>query len=42
MEFGRRVVTHYGSLSETIVALIGAVMVTFFVIGSVGTAGVLG
>ena len=34
--------THYGSLYETVVALIGAIMVTFFVIGSVGTAGVLG
>ena len=34
--------THFGSFCGTVLAAIGAIVATLFVIGSVGTAGVLG
>jgi hypothetical protein len=33
---------HYGSFYGTVVALVGAVVATLFIIGSVSTAAVLG
>jgi hypothetical protein len=33
---------HYSTWPEAMLAFVGAIMVTFFVIGSVSTAGMLG